>query len=148
MAKNKAHKNARDRERRKLKKGKDTYKIRTSSGDLVAIQISIKISKEIKNLFRRKGWKFTRELIESMIREKADTSTGVWANDHCEGCKQGNDPVGIELKIIRWRNPDRLASEDQGWRYANPDSPSEQDDAWGSLRRIISSAPLGVRLDR
>jgi|ERR1700677_2224493 len=147
MPKSKAHKNARDRERRKLTKGKNDYKIRTSSGDLVAIQISIRVSKFAKDLMKKNGG-FTRALVESMIRQKAETSTGVWSADHCEGCKQGDNPTGIELKIIRWKNPDRLAVEDAGWRYADPDSVSAQDDAWGTLRRIIQTAPLGVRLDR
>jgi hypothetical protein len=149
MPKSRAHKNARDRARRKLKKGKDKYVIRKSSGDLVAIQIAIRVSKEVKNAMRRKRnpLKLTRELLEDMIRHKADTSTGEWVVDHCEGCMQGDDPTGIELKIIRWRNPDRLAAEDQGWRYADPDSASEQDDAWGTLRRIIKTAPLGIRFN-
>lgn len=142
--KSREHKNARDRARRKLKKGKDKYVIRKSSGDLVAIQIAVRVSKEVKE----SKIKLSRELLENLIRHKAETSTGVWSNDHCSGCKQGDDPTGIELKIIRWRNPDRLADDDQGWRYANPDSPSEQDDAWGTLRRIIQTAPLGVKFDR
>jgi hypothetical protein len=150
--KSREHKNARDRARRKLKKSKNKYVIRKSSGDLVAIQIAIRVSAEVKNQMRRKnGLKLTRELLESMIRHKAETSTGEWTGGeggHCSGCMQGDDPTGIELKIIRWRNPDRLASEDQGWRYANPDSPSEQDEAWGTLRRIIQTAPLGIRFDR
>lgn len=149
MPKSRAHKNARDRARRKLKKGQDKYVIRKSSGDLVAIQIAVRVSAEVKKEMRRKkGLKLSRELIESMIRHKAETSTGHWDGDHCSGCMQGDDPTGIELKIIRWRNPDRLAAEDTDWRYADPDSPSEQDDAWGTLRRIIQTAPLGVRFDR
>lgn len=149
MPKSQAHKNARDRSRRKLKKKRSKYVIRKSSGDLVAIQIAIRVSAEVKKQMRRKsGLKLTRELLESMIRHKAETSTGHWDGDHCSGCMQGDDPIGIELKIIRWRNPDRLADDDQGWRYADPDSPSEQDEAWGTLRRIIQTAPLGVRFDR
>lgn len=150
MPKSREHKNARDRARRKLKKGKDKYVIRKSSGDLVAIQLAIRVSAEVKKAMRRRlnPLKLSRELLESMIRHKAETSTGHWVSNHCEGCMQGDDPVGIELKIIRWRNPDRLASEGQGWTYANPDSPSEQDDAWGTLRRIIRTAPLDIRFDR
>jgi hypothetical protein len=145
MPKSRSHKNARDRSRRKLKKGKDQYVIRKSSGDLVAIQIAI----QLKKGFRKKDLKaLNRELIESMIRHKAETSSGIWDNDHCSGCRQGEDPPGMRLVIIRWRNPDRLAAEDTGWRYADPDSPSEQDEAWGTLRRIIQAAPLGVRVDR
>lgn len=150
MSKSREHKNARDRARRKLKKGKQKFVIRKSSGDLVAIQIAVRVSAEVKKAMRRKRnpLKLNREVIESMIRHKAETSTGTWENDHCSGCMQGDDPTGIELKIIRWRNPDRLAAEDTGWRYADPDSPSEQDDAWGTLRRVIQTAPLGVRFDR
>jgi hypothetical protein len=142
MAKGIAHKRARDRERRKSRKTKQ-YVIRKSSGDLVAIQIAVKTKKGFPPIK-----KLNRELIESMIRHKAETSSGQWSGDHCEGCSQGEDPIGIQLAIIRWKNPDRLAEEDSGWRYADPDSPSEQDDAWGTLRRVIQKAPLGVRLDR
>lgn len=142
MPKSVGHKQARDRSRRKLKKGKDKYVIRKSSGDLVAIQIAIRLKKGIP----KKA--LSRELLENLIRHKAETSSGHWDGDHCSGCSQGDDPPGMQLAIIRWRNPDRLAEEDAGWRYADPDSPSEQDDAWGTLRRIIQTAPLGVRFDR
>lgn len=151
MPKSKTHKNARDRARRKLKKGKDKYVIRKSSGDLVAIQIAIRVSAEVKKAMNRRGKNklvLSREVLESMIRHKAETSTGHWDGDHCSGCMQGDDPTGIQLLIIRWRNPDRLVDEDQGWRYADPDSPSEQDDAWGTLRRVIQTAPLEIRFDR
>jgi hypothetical protein len=146
MAKSRAHKNARDRARRKLKKGKDKYVIRKSSGDLVAIQIAVRFKKG----FPKKTFKkvLSKELIENLIRYKAETSTGHWANGEAIDCKQGYDPDGIHLAIIRWRNPDRLAQEDAGWRYADPDSEEEQDAAWGTLRRIIQSAALGVRFDR
>lgn len=152
MAKSKEHKNARDRSRRKLSKGKNKYTIRKSSGDLVAIQIAVRVSAEVKKQMRRKinPLKLTRALVEDMIRHKANTSTGHWNSgwNACVDCMQGDDPVGIKLSIIRWKNPDRLASEDQGWRYADPDSDSEQDEAWGTLRRVISGASLGVRIDR
>jgi hypothetical protein len=141
MPKSKAHKQARDRARRKLKKGQDKYVIRKSSGDLVAIQIVVRTKKGIPRKI------LSRELIENLIRHKAKTSTGQWSADHCEGCKQGEDPPGMHLAIIRWKNPDRLTQEDQGWRYADPDSEEEQDAAWGTLRRIIQSASLGVRFD-
>jgi ribosomal protein S26 len=140
--KSRAHKNARDRARRKLKKGRNKYVIRKSSGDLVAIQIAIRTKKGVPKK------SLSRKLIEELIRHKAETSTGYWDVNHCVNCKQGDDAPGIQLAIIRWRNPDRLAEEDTGWRYADPDSPSEQDDAWGTLRQIISTAPLGIRFDR
>lgn len=142
MPKSRAHKNARDRSRRKLKKKAKQFVIRPSSGDLVAIQISARLKKGVPKKL------ITRELLEAMIRRKAETSTGQWNGFVVKGASEGIDPTGIKLSIIRWRNPDRLASEDTGWRYADPDSPSEQADAWGSLRRIIQSAPLSVRLDR
>jgi hypothetical protein len=142
MAKSRAHKNTRDRARRKLRKTKDQYVIRKSSGDLVAIQIAIRLKKGIPKDA------LSRELLENLIRHKAETSTGHWNGQNCVGCKQGDDPEGIQLAIIRWRNPDRLAEEDTSWRYADPDSPSEQDDAWGTLRRIIQTAPLGIGFDR
>lgn len=142
MPKSRAHKNARDRARRKLKKGKDKYVIRKSSGDLVTIQLAIRLKKGVP----KKA--LSRALLENLIRHKAETSTGHWVNDHCEGCKQGEDAPGFHIAIIRWKNPDRLAVEDQGYRYADPDSPSEQDDAWGTLRRVISTAQLNIGFDR
>lgn len=149
MPKSKEHKNARDRERRKeqKKKGK-RFTIRKSSGDLVAIQIAVRVSKFVTNAMRRNKIKLSRQLVESMIRHKAETSRGQWNGTYVEGAHEGDDPPGIHLAIIRWKNPDRLADEDSGWRYANPDSSSEQADAWGSLRRIIQVAPLGIRIDR
>lgn len=142
MPKSNEHKKARDRSRRSLKKKRKTFRIRPSSGDLVTIQISARLKKGVP-----RKW-ITSALLEEMIRHKADTSTGFWNNDHCEDCKQGDDPTGISLVIIRWSNPDRLASEDQGYRYADPDSVTEQDEAWGTLRRVIAKAQLSIRLDR
>lgn len=141
MPKSREHKNARDRARRALKKKDKKFKIRRgSSGDLIAIQIVARVKKIPK------GFKLTRAIMDEMIRHKADTSDGYWDREQVAGAREGEDPTGIEFKIIRWKNPDRLASEDTGWRYANPDSASEQADAWGSLRRIISSAPLSIRV--
>lgn len=143
MPKSRAHKNTRDRSRRKLAKGKNKFVIRKSSGDLVAIQISVRVNKHLA-----KDIKLSRALLEDCIRHKAQTSSGTWVRDHVSGAHEGDDPLGIKLSIIRWKNPDRLADEDSGWRYADPDSPSEQADAWGSLRRIIQTAPLAIRFDR
>jgi hypothetical protein len=142
MPKSREHKNARDRSRRALKKKAKTFKIRKSSGDLVAIQISARLKKGVPKKM------LTAKLLEAMIRHKAETSRGEWNGTYVVGAHEGEDPTGIKLSIIRWKNPDRLASEDQGWRYADPDSPSEQADAWGSLRRIIRDANLSVRLNR
>jgi hypothetical protein len=142
MVKSREHKNARDRSRRKLKKKAKEFQINPSSGDLVAIQISARLKPGVPKKL------ITRALLEQMIRRKADTSAGQWDGFQVAGAMEGIDPTGIKLSIIRWKNPDRLADEDTGWRYADPDSPSEQADAWGSLRRIISHAPLSVRLDR
>lgn len=141
MPKSKEHKRARDRTRRALKKkAKKEFRIRPSSGDLVAIQIAAFLDRVPK------GFKMTRTLMDEMIRHKANTSRGEWNGEYVVGAHEGENPPGIRLVILRWKNPDRLATEDSGYRYANPDSPSEQADAWGSLRRIISSAPLSVRL--
>jgi hypothetical protein len=145
MPKSRTHKNARDRARRALKKKakKGTeFRIRKSSGDLVAIQLSIRTKKAVP-----KKW-LTRALLDQMIRRKAETSQGQWDGYKVAGAVEGVDPTGIKIAIIRWRNPDRLVDEDTGWRYADPDSPSEQADAWGSLRRVIQTAALSIRLDR
>lgn len=108
-----------------MPKRKLTIKNRTSSGDLVEVQISVTYKK-------RKGLTVTRELIHDMIRHKAETSRGIWKGNRVVGAFEGESIPGFTLKIIRWRNPDRLADEDQGWRSGS------QADAWGSLRRIIA----------
>lgn len=130
------------RGKRKPKDLRKTHKIRKSSGDLVAIQISVRVKKGVNKKL------LSRELIEKLIRHKADTSEGYWHKDRVVGAKEGDDPSGMKLSIIRWRNPDRLADEDQEWRYADPDSASEQADAWGTLRRIIQKASLAIRFNR
>lgn len=142
MAKGIIHKRARDRARRLLRNKKRFKIMKPSSGDLVAVQIAIQIFK------RPKGFEFTRELLEELVREKARQSSGHWNGFMVEGTEEGPNPPGMKLSIIRWKNPDRLADEDTGWRYANPDSPEEQADAWGSLRRIIQSAPLSIGVFR
>lgn len=118
----------------KSKKIKKVIKFKTqhSSGDLVEIQIAVVFHKRPKGT--PKNWRPSRELVQSMIRHKAATSTGEWNGYRVVGANEGYTPSGVDLKIIRWRNPDRLADEDQGWRSG------DQADAWGSLRRVISSA--------
>jgi hypothetical protein len=115
---------------KKKKTKKMKFKIRTSSGDLVEIQLVAIFHKPPK------GFKPSRELIESMFRHKAATARGQWNGVRVVGAYEGESPKGVELKIIQWRNPDRLADEDQGWRQGS------QADAWGSLRRIIANAAL------
>jgi len=142
VAENKKRKAYRDKQRRALKKKGKQYQIRRgSSGDLVAIQISAQLNRVPK------GFKITREILEEMIRNKANSSEGHWNGYTVEGAKEGDDPPGIRLLIIRWKNPDRDLPEDRGYRYAT-DDPEEQAQAWGSLRRIISSAALSVRISR
>jgi hypothetical protein len=114
--------------KRKAKKKVTKFKVRSSSGDLVEVQIAAIVHS------RPKGVKLTRELLESMIRHKAETARGQWNGRSVVGAYEGENPKGIELKIIRWRNPDRLADEDTSWREGS------QADAWGSLRRIIANA--------
>jgi hypothetical protein len=102
-------------------------KIRQSSGDLVQIQISARLKKVPK------GFKITRELLSAFIREKAEKSRGQWMQkeQRVRGAFEGPNPPGIELKIIRWRNPNRKDPSLRGWRYGT------QADAWGSLRRPL-----------
>lgn len=142
MAENKRKKRARDRTRRGLKKTKPTYTFRPSSGDLVGIQIAAIFDKPIK------GVKLTRELMESMILHKAETSDGHWNGVRVVGAKEGENPKGVRVVILRWKNPGRDIASDRGYRYADPDSPADQADAWGSLRRVIARAALSVRLQR
>ena len=104
---------------------KRKYVIRRSSGDLVEIQIAAIFHK------KPRGAKITKELVDAMIRHKAETSRGVWKGGRVKGAHEGENPKGVDLKIIRWRNPDRLAEEDTGWRSGS------QAEAWGSLRRVI-----------
>jgi hypothetical protein len=63
--KSREHKNARDCARRALKKKAkrgSQFEIRKFSGDLVAIQISARLKKEVPKKL------ITRELLETMIR--------------------------------------------------------------------------------
>ena len=107
---------------------KRKYVIRKSSGDLVEIQIAVIFHK------KPRGAKITKELVDAMIRHKAKTSRGVWKGGRVEGAHEGENPKGVDIKIIRWRNPDRLAEEDAGWRSGS------QADAWGSLRQVTARA--------
>lgn len=101
--------------------------IRQSSGDLVQIQIAARLHKVPK------GFKITRELLSAFIRKKASESRGQWKQKAgvVEGAKEGANPPGIELRIIRWRNPDRKSRGLRTWRYGT------QADAWGSLWRVL-----------
>lgn len=129
------------RGKRKPRHIKVTHQHRPSSGDLVAIQIAVKTSKKINKKL------LSRELVESLIRHKAETSDGTWTRSGVVGAVEGQDPAGMHLVIIRWKNPERDDPSDAGWRYAS-DTPSDQADAWGTLRRIILGAQLSTRFDR
>jgi len=115
------------------KKTKTTkFHYRSSSGDLIEIQIAAIFHKPPK------GLKITKALVDSMIRHKAETARGVWNGYRVVGAYEGESPKGVELKIIQWRNPDRLAEEDQSPRS------DTQAEAWGSLRGPISSGAFRV----
>jgi len=106
--------------------------IRQSSGDLVQIQIAARLKRVPK------GFKITRELLAAFIRRKASESRGQWKQkeQYVQGAREGANPSGIELRIIRWRNPDRKSRGLRGWRTGT------QADAWGSLRRVLQLIEL------
>lgn len=109
------------------------FKVAHGSGDLVSIQISAKLKRVPK------GLKITKQLLADLVRHKALTSSGQWDGRNVIGAREGDDPPGIELKIIRWRNPGRKSSSDRGWREG------PQAEAWGSLWQIIVNGLLNVR---
>lgn len=102
-------------------------------GDLVSIQISARLKRIPK------GMKITKALLADMVRRKADTSYGYWDGKKVVGASEGDDPSGIELKIVRWRNPNRKQASDRAWRTGS------QAHAWGSLRQAISAAGFAFR---
>jgi hypothetical protein len=103
-------------------------------GDLVSIQISARLKRVPK------GLKITKALLADMVRRKAESSAGFWdGSSSVVGARAGKDPKGIELKIIRWRNPGRKSSGLRGWRQGT------QADAWGSLREPLAAAGATFR---
>lgn len=102
-------------------------------GDLVSIQIAARLKRVPK------GLKITKALLADMVRRKAATSAGFWDANKVVGASEGKNPAGIELKIIRWRNPGRNSASLRGWRSGS------QADAWGSLRHPLTAAALTVR---
>ena len=125
-------------EAKKKKRGK-TKRVGLKSrykSDAVSIQISVRWKK------MPKGYKMTKALLEQLIRRKAATSAGYWdqARGRVIGAKEGRNPSGIELKIERWKNPDRNKGKDRTWRdYGS------QADRWGSLRQAIENASIVLR---
>lgn len=107
-------------------------KTRTSSGDLVSIQIAARLKRVPK------GLKITKALLSDMVYRKARTSAGQWDGYKVVGAKEGIDPKGIKLTIVRWRNPGRKRGL-SGWRTGT------QADAWGSLRNPIAASGPAFR---
>lgn len=107
-----------------------------AGGDLVTIQIAARLKKVPK------GLKVTKALLADMVRRKAATSSGFWDGRTVVGAKEGIDPRGIELRITRWKNPDRKRRGLRGWRTSPP---ATQAEAWGSLRHPIAAAAIAYR---
>lgn len=124
----------RTRKKRTSKTKRFSFKVRHPGGDLVSIQISARLKRVPK------GLKITKALLADMVKRKAETSAGFWDGAQVVGAKEGRDPRGIELKIIRWRNPGRSRSGLRGWRDYGP-----QADRWGSLRYAIAGAAFAIR---
>lgn len=112
---------------------KRLIKVRHASGDLVAFQVSATVK-------RPKGVVLTAELLEQMVIRKAETSLGKYnpQTGTVDGAKEGEDPSGVKLKIIRWKNPDRKRKT--GWRNYG-----SQADRWGSLRLALATAKFDFR---
>lgn len=123
---------------RKKSKGAQTIKrlikVRHASGDLVAFQVSATVK-------RPKGVRLTAELLEQMVIRKAETSLGQYnpESGKVDGAKEGEEPSGVRLKIIRWKNPDRKNTT-AGWRNYG-----SQADRWGSLRLAIANSKFDFR---
>lgn len=109
-----------------------TMRTMFSSGDPVALQFSIKIRKP-------KNVKITRALLREMVIHKARTSEGYYdpKSRSVIGAKEGQNPSGVEIKLVRWRNPDRKAGPNSKWN-----SHGTQAEAWGSLRHAIEGARI------
>lgn len=101
------------------------FKVGSGFGDFLEIQVSAKLKRVPV------GVKITRAMIQEMIRDKALDSSGQWNGVRVVGAREGRNPPGIELTIIRWRNANRKKTS-SGWRSG------DQADAWGSLRRPIA----------
>lgn len=108
-------------------------KVRHPGGDLVSIQIAARLKRVPK------GLRITKALLADMVRKKAAASDGFWDGHKVAGAHEGADPPGIELRIIRWRNPSRKRSSDRSWRSGS------QADAWGSLRNPLAAAAIAIR---
>lgn len=137
------------RKKKKTSKRKYQIKKRSSSGDLLAVQIAVRLKRVPK------GFKFTREIIEKLIRKKAALSVGEWittgpGEGYASGCKAGPNPPGIELTIIRWENPDRYSAALRAYRYPVDSLPVGvgQDEAWGTLRRPIAAGRIAIQFLR
>ncbi len=113
-----------------------TVKSKTPSGDPVSFQIAI-------TMHRPSNVKLTKELLRDMIRHKAETSAGTYEHKTgtVRGAREGRDPVGVTMKITRWRNPARKgAADNRTYR-----SHGSQADRWGSLRLAIAGARITVK---
>lgn len=102
-------------------------------GDLVSIQISARLKRVPK------GMRITKALLADMVRRKAESSAGFWDGSRVVGAASGDDPPGIELKIVQWKNPTRRKSGDRAWRQGS------QAAAWGSLRYALAAAGIKFR---
>jgi|SRR5579863_3585260 len=122
--------------KRKRKRGKTKsfrMKIAHPGGDLVSIQVSARLKRVPK------GMRITKALLADMVRRKAETSGGYWNGNRVVGAAEGIDPPGIELRIVRWKNPDRKTAAGRAWRTG------KQADAWGSLRHALTGAAFAFR---
>ena len=77
--------------------------------DPLQIQISAKFTV-------KKGKQVTGDLMRQAIRWRLD---------------KGEDPPGIELRIVQWRNPGRKRADLRQWRTG------DQESAWNTLKNAI-----------
>lgn len=102
--------------------------IRTSSGDPLEVQMSIKVRKP-------KGRRLSKKVIEQAILYKL--------ND-----KKLRDPRGFKLKIINWTNPDRDPSKTNPRNNLPLDFPRDygtQAERWETLRVPLLSARMAIQ---
>lgn len=95
---------------------KASRKRRRSSRDPLQVQIAVR-----GRLPR--GRRLTKTFLRDAIRHKAAT---------------GEDLPGLDINIVRWRNPGRKNTSLRDWRTG------DQADAWATLRRPLQRITVGA----
>lgn len=54
----------------------------------------------------------------------------------------GEDPIGMEVRIVKWRNPARLTAEKRRWQV------DTQEEMWRSLGNALRGADVEIKAPR